>query len=190
MLIAAPSDAARPTRRAPCEPTRKAAAKIGASVEMVPSIRPMRDGWTKHRIWLRSPCLRHRVSRLLRIASADVARDTGIPIVVSIALRMPRGLRAAGPPTSTTWLIFRLATRLISVLQLLPASIGASRVTRLEIPFLRRVVSACISLLLNPHSVVEPRLESAGASRHAGRHIQSVLFNTSALQANDWIGAS
>ena len=96
MLIAAPSDAARPTRRAPCEPTRKAAAKIGASVEMVPSIRPMREGWTKRRIWLRSPCPRQPLMRpaavletaslrSVRTASAEAtAIARGDPIAVSM----------------------------------------------------------------------------------------------------------
>ena len=99
MLIAAPSDAARPTNRAACEPARKAAAKIGASVEMVPSIRPIRDGWMKRKICPRSPCRLHRstrsvavretaIDRSLRIASTDVAAtNSGTPIVVSIALR-------------------------------------------------------------------------------------------------------
>ena len=44
--IAAPSAAARPTSSAAREPATYAAAKIGASVETVPSIRPMRPGCT------------------------------------------------------------------------------------------------------------------------------------------------
>ena len=44
MLIPAPSDAARPTRSAACGPARNAVAKIGASVETVPSIRPISAG--------------------------------------------------------------------------------------------------------------------------------------------------
>jgi hypothetical protein len=43
--IAAPRAAARPTKSAAWEPERNAAAKIGASVETVPSIRPMSPGW-------------------------------------------------------------------------------------------------------------------------------------------------
>jgi hypothetical protein len=46
MLMAAPSAAANPTSRAVRVPATKAAAKIGASVETVPSIRPIRPGWT------------------------------------------------------------------------------------------------------------------------------------------------
>ena len=47
MLIPAPSAAARPTNSAACEPARKAVAKIGASVETVPSISPIRAGCTR-----------------------------------------------------------------------------------------------------------------------------------------------
>ena len=46
MLMPAPSAVARPTNRAACDPESRAAAKIGASVESVPSIRPTRPGWT------------------------------------------------------------------------------------------------------------------------------------------------
>ena len=45
MLIPAPTAVARPTNRAACEPDRSAAAKIGASVESVPSISPTSPGW-------------------------------------------------------------------------------------------------------------------------------------------------
>jgi hypothetical protein len=44
MLIAAPSAAARPTSSAARGPAMKAVAKIGARVETVPSIRPIRAG--------------------------------------------------------------------------------------------------------------------------------------------------
>jgi hypothetical protein len=47
MLIPAPSAAASPTKRAACDPARKAVAKIGARVETVPSIRPISAGWTR-----------------------------------------------------------------------------------------------------------------------------------------------
>src|SRR3954454_12662523 len=47
--IAAPSALARPTSSAAREPARKAAAKIGASVEIVPSMRPISPGWTRWR---------------------------------------------------------------------------------------------------------------------------------------------
>ena len=40
MLMPAPSAVASPTNNAACEPDSRAAAKIGASVESVPSIRP------------------------------------------------------------------------------------------------------------------------------------------------------
>jgi len=44
MLIPAPSAVARPTNSAVCEPDRYALAKIGASVETVPSISPTSAG--------------------------------------------------------------------------------------------------------------------------------------------------
>ena len=45
MLTPAPSDAARPTKKAFCGlPVRPAAAKIGAKVETAPSIRPSNPG--------------------------------------------------------------------------------------------------------------------------------------------------
>ena len=46
MLIPAPTAVARPTKRAACDPDSRAAAKIGASVDNVPSISPTRPGWT------------------------------------------------------------------------------------------------------------------------------------------------
>jgi len=46
MLMAAPSDAASPTKKALRGlPVRPAAAKIGAKVETDPSINPRRPGW-------------------------------------------------------------------------------------------------------------------------------------------------
>ena len=45
MLMPAPTAVARPTNSAACEPDRSAAAKIGASVDSVPSIRPTSPGW-------------------------------------------------------------------------------------------------------------------------------------------------
>ena len=57
--IAAPRAAARPTSRAAREPLTYAAAKIGASVEIVPSIRPMRPGWTTCSSRSRSEAPRH-----------------------------------------------------------------------------------------------------------------------------------
>ncbi len=47
MLMPAPSAAASPTKSAACVPARKAVAKIGARVETVPSINPIRAGWTR-----------------------------------------------------------------------------------------------------------------------------------------------
>ena len=44
MLTPAPSAVARPTSSAVLEPLEMAAAKIGASVETVPSIMPTSDG--------------------------------------------------------------------------------------------------------------------------------------------------
>ena len=46
MLIPAPKEAARPTKNAACAPARNAVAKIGASVETVPSISPISAGCT------------------------------------------------------------------------------------------------------------------------------------------------
>ena len=46
MLTPAPSAVARPTNSAVLELLEPAAAKIGASVETVPSIMPTSDGWT------------------------------------------------------------------------------------------------------------------------------------------------
>ncbi len=46
MLMPAPSAVASPTNSAACEPESSAAAKIGASVESVPSIRPTSPGCT------------------------------------------------------------------------------------------------------------------------------------------------
>ena len=44
MLMPAPTAVARPTNKAACDPERSAAAKIGASVERVPSIKPTSPG--------------------------------------------------------------------------------------------------------------------------------------------------
>ena len=46
MLIPAPTAVAKPTTRAVCDPERTAAAKMGASVDSVPSIRPTSPGCT------------------------------------------------------------------------------------------------------------------------------------------------
>jgi hypothetical protein len=46
MLIPAPSAVASPTSSAACEVDSSATAKIGASVDSVPSISPTRPGWT------------------------------------------------------------------------------------------------------------------------------------------------
>ena len=45
MLIPAPTAVASPTNSAACEPDNSAAAKIGASVDRVPSISPTSPGW-------------------------------------------------------------------------------------------------------------------------------------------------
>jgi hypothetical protein len=102
MLIAAPSDAANPTSRAACEPARKAVAKIGDRVEMVPSMSPINDGWTKRRIWAGRPCARQRWSRsptvrtttperLAGTVSTEVAAtDHGSSITVSCRVAMTR----------------------------------------------------------------------------------------------------
>jgi hypothetical protein len=60
MLIAAPSAAARPTSSAAFEPAMYAVAKIGASVEIVPSMRPISAGWTTCRRRWRSSAARQR----------------------------------------------------------------------------------------------------------------------------------
>jgi hypothetical protein len=59
MLIAAPSAAARPTSRAARDPATYADAKIGASVEIVPSMSPIRPGCTTCRRRSRSEAWRH-----------------------------------------------------------------------------------------------------------------------------------
>jgi hypothetical protein len=46
MLMPAPSAVASPTNSAACAPDSSAAAKIGASVERVPSMSPTRPGCT------------------------------------------------------------------------------------------------------------------------------------------------
>ena len=46
MEIPAPTAVASPTNNAVCEPESSAAAKIGASVDNVPSMSPTRPGWT------------------------------------------------------------------------------------------------------------------------------------------------
>ena len=88
----APTDAASPTRNVGhVSSVAKAAAKIGASVDMEPSMRPARPGWTTE-----STNLRFGSSLLPRCGRSH---GVGSGIVRSILLRVRRGLdQLDGPP--------------------------------------------------------------------------------------------
>src|ERR1035441_9849051 len=78
MLIPAPTAVARPTNRAACEPESSAAAKIGARVESVPSIRPTSPGWTYCRMNVCSSIVRNGLNVCSCILTFTIATVLGL----------------------------------------------------------------------------------------------------------------
>ena len=83
MLTPAPAAVEKPTSSAVCELEAIAAAKIGASDETVPSIRPTRPGWTTRRMKARSS---GKPARWIRRRIADSGAEGAVLACVLMGL--------------------------------------------------------------------------------------------------------